>query len=324
MRVSEDESPRSGWVRAGLVTWALLVIGCWSFSSQLPPALARTTPMCMSGFLVLLPAFVSTQPTVDERAPRPLGRAVGFLALLTILVLCCARLTVSQLSAAELSTALGAGAAAALPLATVWLLANSVEATRRSIATLAFVDLPPPVLEQRGGQLLGLVPGLGLLIAVASLQTRLEFPQGGSPLELGLSIACGAASAALANYLLETNCARFQKRLGALITPLANLAEASLDLEAANKVCEAAISSKTWMWVLTVTAPAVAVLASRLALGDSSWTALGLALGACVFGVGHAWSTHHTPSDARRMTGMTSLSSCLLQFLLIFLVMSSF
>lgn len=324
VRVSEGEAPRWGWMRAGLVAWALLVIGCWSFSSQLPPALVRSTPACMSGFFVLLPVFVSTQPTIDGRAARALSNGVGFLVLLTVLVTGCARLSFLQLSPSEISGVLGAGAIAALPLGVVWLFANSVDVTRRGIASLAFVDLPTAGVEHRGGQLLGLVPGLGLLIAVATLQARFELPQGGSLLELGLSIACGAAGAALANYLLETNCAPFQKRLGALVTSPPHPTDAVLDLEAANKVCEAAISSRTWLWVLTVTAPAAFVLMSRLAFGQGSWVALGLALGACIFGAGHAWSTHHTPSDVLRMTGMTSLSSCLLQFLLIFLMMSSF
>jgi hypothetical protein len=320
-RVSEGEALRFGWMRAGLVTWALLLIGCWSFSSQLPPAVAYSTPACMSGLLLLLPVFTRTPPLLTRPA---LGNAVGFLALLTVFVLCAPQLRFVQLSVADLGTILGAAAAAILPLAVVQLFATSVEATRRSIASLAFVQLPSPAIEQRGTQLLGVVPGLGLLLALVSLQTQLKLPAGGTALALGLSVASGAAVAAFGSSLLSSNCIGFQRRLSALINPHAGADDAALDLEAANKICQEAISSQVWLWALILVAPSSLLLLSRWVLDDSSWAAWGLALGSCVFGVGHAWSTHHTSNDVKKMTGMTSLSNCLLQFLLIFLMMSSF
>jgi hypothetical protein len=224
----------------------------------------------------------------------------------------------------DLSTVLGAGAVAILPLAVVLLFATSVEGTRQSIASLAYVQLSRPSAERPASQLLGLVPGLGLLMALVSLQTHLELHEGGSPLELGLSVAWGASFAALAAHSIPNNCVAFQNRLKAFMSPQATATDVTLDLEAANKICEESISSRVWLWVLTLVAPSLALLLSRWVLDDSNWAAFGLALGSCVFGVGHAWSTHQTQNDVKKMTGLTSLSSCLVQVLLIFLMMSSF
>lgn len=323
-RIQDGEPSRVGWLRATIVTSVLLIAGTWSFASQLPSLVAWSVPGIVSGFFVLLLSFARRRyldpPAGLAARTSHLVRIVTFVSLLCLLLAGIARLDFLGASQLQLAMVLSAGVHAVLPLATLQALATSFEATRSRVQRLAFIGEPSVARVNYDDPSSRVLPTLGLLAAITCCQ--LDVVQGSMSLNLGLGLVWGMSLGALSSHLIEVNCALFQPRVVALLQT-GTEDDLALDLEAANKICEDTIASRTWLWALALLLPGAGVLLLQLLSTVSAGSKWGAIMGLCLYGAGH-WCRQMTGDNRRIALGMMSFATSLAQLLIILFLTSSF
>jgi hypothetical protein len=251
-----------------------------------------------------------------DNAPTQALSLVVFLSALGLLL---GTLTHwNEQSRSLLPIVLGASALAILPLATVWALATSFANIRARVARLSFLQTAPGALGALSDGALGQVPLLGLFIASACV-----LPLVGKDLalfDLAFGIAWSTAFALLAVQLSSHGSKPFAQEMDRL--SLATDEAQTLDLEAANRTCEAAIKSKAWRWLLVSLLPPITVVSIHQLDPAHPREAWGVAAGLSLFGAGHAW-LKQAEERTQQTLGLLSLAGCSIQLLLITLLMSS-